>query len=222
MTPTPLDRSASEGELIRRALGPQWDEIHPDIQARFARNPPPDRRLYYAGTLSELACSRIGGLLARLTRPLVGGALIAAVDRDVPVDIEVFSRPGDPAIFKRRVYRLNSGENIVFTSRMVAGGPGELVEYVSQRLGMTLRLSAVNGELHFASGTYFFQFAGRRIPIPRLFTPGDTWLVHRNAGHDCFNIRIEIRHPLLGLTFLQVGAFHEVEEALPSLAQAEA
>lgn len=222
MMPTPPDRPASEGELIRHALGAHWDALHPDIQARFARNPPPDRRLYYSGTLSELACSRIGGLMARLTRPLVGGALIADVDHNVPVDIEVFSRAGDPAIFKRRVYRLNSGRQIVFTSRMVAGGPGELIEYVSARLGMKLRLRASDGDLHFTSGTYFFELGGRRIPIPRLFTPGDTWLLHRNAGHDCFDIRIEIRHPLLGLTFLQVGTFQEVEEALPSLAQTDA
>lgn len=221
MKPTPPDRPASEGELIRNALGLQWDALHPDIQARFARNPPLDSRLYYAGTLSELACSRAGGLMARLTRPLVGGALIAAVDHDVPVDIEVFSRAGDPAIFKRRIYRLNSGKDVVFTSRMVAGDPGELVEYVSRHLGMKLQLRAVNGELHFNSGTYFFELLGLRIPIPGLFTPGRTWLVHRNAAHDRFDVRIEIRHPLLGLTFVQVGEFREVEAAVPSLPDTE-
>ena len=66
------------------------------------------------------------------------------------------------------------------------------------------------GSLHFQSDGYFWEILGWRLPLPAWLTPGKTFLWHHNDSPDCFNIRIEIRHPLLGLSFLQVGAFQAV------------
>ena len=40
-------------------------------------------------------------------------------------------------------------------------------------------------------------------------TPGKTYLCHRNNAPNQFDIRIEIRHPLFGLAFVQAGVFRE-------------
>ena len=42
----------SEGELFKKILGPEWNKLHPDIQARFDKNPQPGKPLYYSGRLS--------------------------------------------------------------------------------------------------------------------------------------------------------------------------
>jgi hypothetical protein len=55
----------SEGELFKKILGPEWGKLHPDIQARFDKNPAPGKPLHYNGELSELACSSIGRMLGR-------------------------------------------------------------------------------------------------------------------------------------------------------------
>ena len=95
----------SEGELFRKVMGEQWLTLHPDIRRRFEKNPAPDQPLYYRGELSELTSSRLGKVLGWLTRPFIDGALIPHDDHDFPVDIEVYSRPGCPFIFKQRTYR---------------------------------------------------------------------------------------------------------------------
>jgi hypothetical protein len=200
----------SEGELFKKILGPAWRCLHPDIQARFDKNPAPGKPLYYTGKLTELACSRLGRLLAHTSRPFIHGALIPYNDRDFPVDIQVYSKPGCAAIFKQRTYRLNGRKPIMFTSFMAEGPHGEVFEYVGMGLGMKLVLSVHDGNLHFESDGYFIELFGVRIPLPGLFTPGKTFLCHRNNSANQFDIRIEIRHAIFGTTFTQAGVFREV------------
>ncbi|MCH8620873.1 DUF4166 domain-containing protein [Undibacterium sp. TS12] len=200
----------SEGELFRKILGREWQKLHPDIQARFAKNPEPGKPLYYTGELSELSCSRIGKLLGHITKPMIAGALIPYTDHNFPVDIMVYSKPDCPSIFKQRIYRLHNRKPIQFTSYMQESEKGEVLEYVGMGLGMKLVLHVHEGNLYFTSDGYFWDVLGWRIPIPGIFTPGKTFLCHRNDNPEQFNIRIEIKHALFGLTFKQVGVFREI------------
>ena len=201
----------SEGELFRKILGVEWQKLHPDIQMRFAKNPTPNKPLHYTGMLSELKCSKIGKLLGYLTMPMIKGALIPFNDADFPVDIQVYSKPGCPAIFKQRIYRLNQRKPIQFTSYMCESEKGEVLEYVGMGLGMKLVLRVVEGNLYFTSDGYFWETLGYRIPLPGILTPGKTFLSHQNETPSQFNIRIEIKHCLFGTTFTQVGSFHETQ-----------
>lgn len=199
----------SEGELFKKILGTEWHKLHPDIQARFDKNPLPGQPLYYTGHLSELTCSRLGRVLGYLTRPLVKGALMPYSDADFPVDIQVYSKPDCASIFKQRTYRLNHRKPVMFTSYMAESARGEVLEYVGAGLGMKLVLDVRDGNLHFESDGYFWEMFGVRIPLPGLLTPGKTFLCHRNNHANQFDIRIEIRHALFGTTFTQAGVFRE-------------
>ena len=200
----------SEGELFKKILGPEWGRLHPDIQARFDKNPLPGQPLYYTGHLSELTCSRLGRVLGYLTRPLIKGALMPYSDANFPVDIQVYSKPDCASIFKQRTYRLNLRKPVMFTSYMAESARGEVLEYVGAGLGMKLVLDVRDGNLHFESDGYFWEVFGVRIPLPGLLTPGKTFLCHRNNNANQFDIRIEIRHALFGTTFTQVGVFREI------------
>jgi hypothetical protein len=198
----------SEGELFKKILGKEWSKLHPDIQRRFDKNPAPGKPLYYQGRLGELRSSRIGKL-----RPLIQGALIPYDDSDFPVDIQVYCKPGDERIYKQRIYRLHQRKPIRFTSYMRGSERGEVLEYVGSGLGMKLVLSVQDGNLHFHSDGYFWDVLGWRVPLPAWLTPGETRLCHMNDAPNLFHIRIEIRHALLGLSFLQTGSFAQVEAA---------
>ena len=93
---------------------------------------------------------------------------------------------------------------------------GEVLEYVGMGLGMKLHLHVHEGNLYFTSDGYFWDVLGYRIPIPGVFTPGKTYLCHRNDNPEQFNIRIEIKHALLGRTFTQVGVFKEIHPEVAS------
>lgn len=213
-------RHPSEGELFKKILGPEWQKLHPDIQRRFDKNPEPGKPLYYTGKLSELSCSGMGKFLGYLTMPLIQGALIPYDDADFPVDIQVYSKPGCPFIFKQRIYRLHGRKPIQFTSYMRESARGEVLEYVGMGLGMKLVLHVQDGNLYFTSDGYFWDVFGWRLPLPGILTPGKTYLCHRNDNPSQFNIRIEIRHALFGKTFTQVGVFHEIAPAAESGADA--
>lgn len=205
----------SEGELFKKVMGAQWQTLHPDIRRRFEKNPVPGQPLYYRGELSELTSSRLGKVLGWLTRPFIDGTLIPYDDHDFPVDIEVYSHPACPFIFKQRTYHLHGRAPIRFTSYMAESERGEVLEYVGMGLGMKLVLHVEDGNLHFTSDGYFWDFFGWRMPLPGVLTPGKTYLPHRNDTPQQFNIRIEIRHALFGTTFTQVGVFRE--SAAPAL-----
>ena len=213
MSATPLESNQpSEGKLFRKILGTEWNKLHMDIQKRFEHNPEIGKPLYYTGTLSELYCSKLGKVLGYLSMPMIEGALLPYNDSNFPVDIEVYSRPNCPSIFKQRTYRLNVRKPIMFTSYMQESNKGEVLEYVGKGLGMKLVLSVKEGNLYFESDGYFWEIFGFRIPLPGLFTPGKTFLCHQNDSPTEFNIRIEIKHCLFGETFRQVGAFREIPE----------
>ena len=201
----------SEGELFKKILGREWSKLHPDIQARFDKNPLPGKPLYYTGHLSELTCSRVGRVLGYLSMPFVKGALMPYNDAGFPVDIEVYSKRDCAWIFKQRTYRLNARRPVMFTSYMAESAKGEVLEYVGAGLGMKLVLDVRDGNLHFESDGYFWQLFGIRIPLPGLLTPGKTFLCHRNNHANQFDIRIEIRHAIFGTTFTQAGVFREVQ-----------
>ncbi len=200
----------SEGELFKKILGEEWKKLHPDIQTRFARNPAPNKPLYYSGRLSQLTCSKFGKILGYLTLPILKGALIPFNDFDFPVDIQVYSKPNNPSIFKQRIYHLHGRKPIQFTSYMRESNKGEVLEYVGMGLGMKLIMYVKDGNLHFTSKGYFWQVFKWRIPLPDLFTPGKVYLSHCNDTAEQFNIRIEIRHNLFGTSFTQIGIFHEI------------
>jgi Domain of unknown function (DUF4166) len=203
----------SEGELFKKILGVRWLELHPDIQRRFDKNPSPGNPLYYRGVLSELTSSKVGKVLGLLTMPLINGALIPYDDADFPVDIQVYSKPGCPSIFKQRTYRLHGRKPIQFTSYMQESEKGEVLEYVGMGLGMKLLLDVRDGNLYFTSDGYFWDIFGWRMPLPGILTPGKTFLCHRNDSPEQFNIRIAIRHCIFGVTFTQAGVFHELAGA---------
>ncbi len=130
----------SEGELFKKVLGPEWLALHPDIRRRFDQNPSPGQPLCYRGELSALWCSRFGHVLGLLSRPFIHGALIPHRAQRVPVDIDVYGKPHDPAIYKQRIYRVPGHSPIQFTSFMREGPRGEVLEYVGLGLGMALVL----------------------------------------------------------------------------------
>ena len=200
---------SSEGELFKHLLGSEWNNLHPDIQKRFEKNPSPGTPLKYTGLLEELSCSRWGKFIGHITKPFISGALIPYTEYDVPVDIQVYTKDGSSNIYKERIYRLVNRRPIKFTSYMRQSSKGDVLEYVGFGLGMKLIVFVKDSNLHFKSDGYFWDIGIFRIPIPDIFSPGATYLTHVNEGPNQFRIRIDITHIFFGKMFVQAGVFTE-------------
>ena len=206
-----------EGELLKTKMGTDWVNLHPDIRARFDKNPDWDKPLYYQGMMTEMRCSRAGMVMAQLTR--FSGALQPYRGKGVPVEIQVYGKRGMPHIFKQREYFFPGWKKpFRFTSSMSMGRKGELYEDVGFGLGMKLNVRAEDGNMRFDCDGYYMKVGHPRIgfwrlPLPKVLTPGDVILTHRTIDPKRFNITIDMKHPVFGQVFLHHGEFWEKENA---------
>lgn len=200
----------SEGQLFKSQVGDAWKNLSPHIQARFNANPSPDKPIRYKGVMTRVEASAIGILFANLIR--FSGALLPFTGKDVPTDILVFSKHGMPDIFKQRVYFFADRKPFAFNSSMRLAENGDVLEFVGYGLGMKLLVREKEGNLHFSDNGYFFSLGKWRLPLPGIFAPGKTRLVHSDMGATTFKIVIEITHFLFGKMYYQEGIFHHVEE----------
>lgn len=196
----------SEGELIKQALGQDWDKLHADIRQRFTHTA---NELFYQGTMTRLWCSGFGKCLAYLSYPLIKGALLPHRVSHIPIKIKVFRQQGRSKIFKSRWYYIKPQQPICFTSAMLLDDQQHLIEYVGGGLGMYLQTSVQNEQLMFHSTGYFWQIAGYQFSLPAWLTPGETILTHQNVDARHFLVNIQITHCWFGLSFVQEGLFEE-------------
>lgn len=206
--PNESDGSAgnpTEGQLFRSQLGADWASLSPNIQARFEHDPPLGTVVRYRGIMEEIRCTWLGKIFARFVQHT--GALMPYEGKEVPVDIEVWTQQNEPDVFKKRTYYLPNRKPFIFRSRMRLEKTNKLVEYVGGGLGMFITVQVSERHLQFTDDGYFFHVGPIRIPIPRVLSIGDIYLLHEDLGPTTFRITIDIRHPWYGTLYFQRGTF---------------
>ncbi len=197
----------SEAALFKAQLGACWQQVHPDIQARFDADPLPGQPIYYDGCMTRVECSRLGAALAWVSGLFTTGALCPWRGMDVPAFITVYKEPGCDDILKLRRYEFPGGRSYLFRSRMHAAANGELLEFVGGGMGMRVTVQERNGALFFTNGGYFIGTKAWQIRLPALLSPGKVELTHANLSRDRFTISIRITHPWFGVLYEQEGEF---------------
>ena len=193
--------------LLRASLGPRWEDLHPDIRARFTM-PPGEMRQTFTGTMSEINRSAIGWLIARLIAFV--HVLPAVRARDVPFEFNL-SPAQNTGWIKERLYHFNDGR-FEFRSVMSLTRNGELIEQFPYGLGMKIKLGAegnAGDKLYFRDDGYFLRIGKRRILLPRWLGVGRFTLMHQNIDRENFTVEIRIDHPLFGRLFYQHGVFKQ-------------
>lgn len=198
---------ASEGELFKKIMGSEWHKLNPQIQQRFSVKTSSTKPLQFTGELTELSCSFFGKILAFICQAFIPGALIPYNSNQCPVDIEVYTKDNSSFLYKKRLYKIPNKKPIQFISYMTESDKGEVLEYVGCGIGMKLIVFEKNTDLHFKSDGYFIDIGFWRLPIPKLLSPGDIYLMHINEGENKFRISIEITHRWFGKMFTQKGQF---------------
>jgi len=195
----------------RQLLGEAaWERLSPAIRLRFGLKPAIGCRLRYRGQMLAVRCSRLGWLLAQLCR-LIGTPLATGRGRAVPTLVDVYPEAEGGGIVWRRLYGFPGRRpNRVVSIKRPDASHG-LIECVGGGFGMALDVFEREASLHFRSRAYFWDFGGRRLPIPALLTPGVTHVVHSDEPDGRFRFRMTIRHPWLGETFFQDGVFQPVD-----------
>lgn len=184
-----------------------WGRLDPAIRARFGDSP--GERAFY-GLMNTVHLSAAGHGLALLSR-LFGTSLCPKTGRDIVAKIDVEGDTSHAAGVWNRSYLFGAGRRFTVTSVKRFDGQSGLLECLGRGFVMRLDLKAEKDALHFVSAGYEWRCGPLRLALPRLLSPGDTHVVHRELGGGRFRFTLSIRHPWLGQLVFQEGDFFERE-----------
>lgn len=196
--------------VIREHMGDDWDNLHSNIQKRFAHDPQEGEVIHYWGKIDTVR-SCAGWLFAHITC-LVGNPLTPYHGKDVPLDVRLFRKGATEGICWERTYHFTGKKPYVVTSIKKTGKAGEMLECVGGGFGMVLDVYAQDQQLHFKSTRYFWQCRLLRVYLPHIITPGQTHVIHADIGEGNFRFTISMTHLWLGRTFFQDGIFRRKGE----------
>jgi hypothetical protein len=198
---------------FRRLLGaPAWRSLPFAVQHRFSAAVSQQPHAYDG--VMQVRASVLGLIIAQVCR-LLGTPLAPWRADQAPVHVDVHTDP-DGALVWDRTYSFPGRRPILVSSRKRVDARGTLMEVAHGGLGMTLRLTAEDGALHFRSTGYFIDILGVRAPIPAWLTPGRAHVVHEDVGGGGFRFTLRFVHALAGETFFQTGLFRDpAPEDLP-------
>lgn len=190
---------------FRKLLGETaWQRLVPAVQQRF--NVSHRIPIAYVGTMVKISCHPVGWLLAQLCR-LLGTPLTPYVGEDIPTIVRVYDDAKRKGTVWEREYRFPDKRPLVIRSTKCLDIDKSLLESVDGGVRMRLHVSEDDGQLVFISTSYFLEILGLRIPLPHLFTPGKTTVIHTDLGAGNFRFTLKIEHPWLGMLFYQEGVF---------------
>jgi len=183
--------------IMQNALGAQWDQLPPALQAHYRFGTTIDRGhldIAYPRFMQPLffVLRRCGALVDR-----VGQRVATVVEKEVVDDRQHW----------RRTLRYADGTTLRFDSYWLAAGERQLVEFVNPLLGLQMAPRVENGALHYDGVRFVARLGPLTIPIPEICALGHATIVERALDARCFAMDFRLTHPLFGELFRYSGEF---------------
>lgn len=190
----------SNPSLMQQALGTQWAQLPPVLQAHYPAGA--------AGMSAEEGALDID-YPACMQWPLNGLRLLGALAnrRGKAIPTTVIRMDGHYLQQWERRIRYADGREILFRSHVVYAGGNELIEYVNAYLGLRMAVSVENGKLHYRSAGYVLKLGSLQLPIPEWLALGTATIVESAVDNTHFAMDFRMRHPLFGPLFSYAGVF---------------
>lgn len=209
------DPACADDPRFRDLLGAEaWGRLPAPVQRRFARPLADGAVRIFRGSVTATSLSLAGRILARAAR-LVGGPLPDTDGATGPAVVVVSASPSLNGQIWTRTYTRPGRLPQTINSVKRFAGPTGLEEYLGWGLVMRLTVQGECGPcdttsaLVFRSAGYDLLLFRRRIPLPRLLTPGQCTITHRDEGAGRFSFTLSLDHERLGRLVHQVAHFDE-------------
>jgi hypothetical protein len=188
----------SKKSLMQQALGKQWDELPPSLQAHYK-----NRENIDIGKL-DIEYPRFMQPYLSFLRLL--GALVNQRGKKLPTTVEKWM-DNDIQQWKRSI-QFPDGKTIFFKSHWDYIGANELIEYVNGFIGLRMRVEVKEQQLHYHGVSYVIKLGHFLLPIPEWVILGHTTIVETALNENEFAMDFRLRHPLFGQLFRYTGTFH--------------
>lgn len=192
--------------VIKKALGSQWDTLHPVVRQHYDLTPGTEQAVIMKGIMREIHHSAIAKLFLLPGR--LFGALIPYRGENIPARVRNWTTTNDVrTMFWQRSFSFPNGKTAIFASRMVHVAGDEIIEYVRFGLGIRMRVSADRGSLIYRSTCYQWDIGALSIRLPTWLILGAGEIRESGTSDSGFEMDFQMRHPLFGRTFSYSGAF---------------
>ena len=185
-----------------------WSRLPSAVQRRFSKRLAAGAVALYCGAVIETRLSRLGKLLSFLAR-MIGAPLPLDDGMTGGATVAVMENPGLGGQSWTRTYaRAGRFPQVIHSAKCFAGPTG-LEERVGWGIGMSLAVMEERGALVFRSVDYFFSIGRVRIAIPRLLSPGEMVVVHRDESEGTFLFMLALRHRRFGTLIEQTARLRD-------------
>jgi len=186
--------------LMQKALGEQWQQLPPILQAHYQHNTNSD--------IGYLDIEYPIYMQPYLTVLHIFGALINRRGNNLPTLVEK-QMQGETQYWKRTI-RFPNNKNIYFKSYWVYDKGNELIEYVNSFIGLRMRVHVENNKLHYEGQHFILKLGRRLIPIPEWLILGHTTIIEVSKNESEFEMDFKLKHPLFGMLFRYSGEFKNI------------
>lgn len=208
--------------LFERALGDEWEELHPQIRDRYGLTAAEDREAVGTGEMHRL--SRHPLALPVLWLGTVEDFLFPEGGTDVPFSItsEAFvDGNGNEALFLRRHFETSRPRDFVDTLRWNPAR-GCITDLFGRngRVAADLHLGVDDGDLALTLGAQWLRVGGRYVPLRGPLAVTADLRDRYDDDAEEFRVDAEISNPLIGRVFAYEGAFESEFQPVDAAATA--
>jgi len=186
--------------LMQIALGDQWQELPPALQAHYQSNANSD--------IGQMDIEYPIYMQPYLSVLRLFGVLINRRGKNIPTTVEKHMK-GDIQYWKRTI-RFSQDKIILFNSFWVHDGDNELIEYVNPFLGLRMSVHIENNELHYEGCNFVVKLGKLLLPIPEWLVLGHTTIVETALNDSEFRMDFKLKYPILGIIFRYSGEFKNI------------
>ena len=108
-----------------------------------------------------------------------------------------------------RELKFQNGKHYNFYSKLYPAQGNELVEVMKSGLGWHFAIEYKNNKLLFLHKGYKLKVLGTFIPLPIKWLMGTPSAEQYNIKNDSFEMIMEIKHPIFGITYKYQGRFYK-------------
>lgn len=206
--------------VFERALGTEFDRLHPAIQERFGITSDDGRRCVGRGRMATVYRNPVAvPVLRGLAREHV---LFPEQGSDVAFEVRTYPfRDADGTETVAYVRQFETGPTRRFDAFMTYDGARDcVVDYLGRHRRLVSELTfevTDDGELAISAGGQWLELGGRTVPLPAPLRANVVVTEGYDAVRDRFTIQVRVTNPLVGEVFGYTGEFTVEYEDCPSL-----
>ncbi len=188
--------------LMQKALGDQWQQLPPALQAHYQHN-----------TNSDIGYLNIEYPIYMhpfLTFLHLFGALINRRGKDIPTTVEKHMQ-GDIQFWKRTI-SFPENKTTYFNSFWIYDRKNELIEFINPFIGLRMIVRMQNDKLYYEGRHFVVKIGKLFLPIPEWLVLGHTTIIETAISDSEFEMDFTLKHPLFGNIFRYSGKFKNISK----------